>query len=237
VGTVALKPTSARLSVPIKIVADASWDATEQLREVRKQVVERAAEMGAGDGVRTVGFQCTQETQSSIGLNRGPPPEPRYAAMCYVIADIVLPEMDDHEATIAVAQTQLEQLVSLLPKAEPGPRSLSYTTLSSGLSSRQLEAPLVFFVAPLTEEDRKKAFRQAIEAAKQQVGITLNALGVSSSSMSVHQQSTSYVSSRPKHPVEAEVYRHGWEEAVGRYGEAVNYTVRVSVHAQFENPE
>lgn len=236
VGTVALKPTKIRLCVPIKIVADESWEATERLREVRKQVVESAAEMGAGDQVRTVGFQCMQEVQSSIiGITRGAPSKPRYAAKCYVIADILLPEMDDHEATMAVGQTQLEQLVALVPKAEVAQRSISYTTLSSGLNSRQLENPMVFFVAPVTEEDRKKAYRQALEAAKQQVGMALKALGVSSSVLTIHQHGTSYVSSRPKHPVEAEIYRQSSEEAVGRYAEAVNYTVRFSVNARFEN--
>ena len=46
-GTVNLKPTILRLSVPIKTVADTGSEAAENLRTVRRAVVERAAQMGA----------------------------------------------------------------------------------------------------------------------------------------------------------------------------------------------
>ncbi len=71
-GTVTLKPTHLRISVPIRVVEDTSWDATEKLRQVRQEVVDRATEMGALEGsIRTVGFLCGDASSQTAGLIAG----------------------------------------------------------------------------------------------------------------------------------------------------------------------
>lgn len=235
-GTVVLRPTSVRLSIPIKIVDENSWNATEKLRKIRKQVVARAADMGAGDEVRTVGFQCVPEPEQRIRLNQATENTPRYAASCFVIVDLLISKMDDHEATVAVAQSQLEELAMLVPQVPPS-RSLSYSTLTSGLTTQQVSGPAVFYVAPVTLEARRTATRQAIEQAKAQVDASLAALGVEMSTMAIHQQSTSYVTSRPKHPVFFEVFRDAASEAVGSHAEGVRFNVSIAIQARFEMPD
>ena len=234
VGVVMLKPTTLRLSLPIKIYADASWDAAEKLREVRKEIVERASEMGSAENVRVVGYQCQPHVSSSM-VNRAQTIKTRFVARCYVVADVPLPKMDDHEATVAVGQAQLEELASLIPAAETSRRSFTFSpTISSGVSSQQLETPTAFYVAKLSEQDRAEAFRSAMREARSQVDSALKALGATPSSLSVAQQSTSFVSSRPKHPVESEILKNPLEEAVGSYADAVEYRVRLMIYARFK---
>ncbi len=237
-GTVTLKPTLLRLSIPIKIVSEASWDATEQLRTVRREVEERAIEMGAIDGsMRVVGYQCFEEPPPSITITRGETSKPKYAARCYLVADFVIREMQDQEGVIAVCQAQLEELAALIPKEDTRRRSYSFSTLSSGLTTQQLESPLAFFVAPISDGDRSKAFKDAMDQANAQVRLALDAIGIESPTSISLQQHSTYSSSRAKHPVETEIYRTDKQEAVGMYADAVPYTVRIGINAKFDLPE
>ncbi len=163
IGTVSLKPTILRLSIPVKVVSETAWDATESLRNVRRAVVERATEMGAIDGsLQVFGFHCGQDQAMNLSPIRGGDQKPKFAAQCYVVADFPLREGEDHEETVGLSQSQLEQLASLLPAADPGRRSYSVSTLASGLNSQQLESPLALFVAKVSQEDQAKAFKQRL---------------------------------------------------------------------------
>ncbi len=60
------------------------------------------------------------------------------------------------------------------------------------------------------------------------------ALGVEANvPISIH-QSASYSSTRQNHPVESAIYRDDESLAISMYPDAVNYTVRLNVSANFE---
>jgi hypothetical protein len=234
-GTVNLKPTILRLSVPIKVIADTGWDAAENLRTVRRSVVERAEQMGAIEGsLQVFGFHCGPNERSSISSLRGEA-KPTFAAQCFVVADFELREGEDHEETVGLSQEQLRQLASLLPEAESGRRSytISSSSLPSGLTSQHLTAPLALFVAKVGEEDRAKALEIAIESAVKQVRSTFKGLGIEASSISFS-QSPEYSSLRQTHPLESVLIGEESNEVCGVYADQVPYTVRVSVSGQFE---
>ena len=241
-GSVTLKPAFLRISIPIKVVEDTSWDATEKLRQVRQEVVDRATEMSAIEGsIRTVGFQCmdaTNPTSSFVapGLNREAP-DSKVMAKCYLVADFKVRELEDHEAMIAMSQSQLEELMTLIPKEENKRRSYSYSTLSSGLTTQQLDRPLALFCARVSEEDRVKAFKMAVENANRDLKIALGALGVESNvPISIHQSAT-YTSTRHNHPVHSAIYRNDESLAISMYPDAVNYAVSLNVSANFNTAE
>jgi hypothetical protein len=234
-GTVNLKPTILRLSIPIKVIAETGLEASENLRNVRQAVVERAEQMGAIDGsLKVFGFHCGPNQPSSISSLRGEA-KPTFAAECFVVADFALLEGEDHEETIGLSQEQLRQLASLLPEAEGGRRSytISSSSLTGGLSSQQLATPLALFVAKVSDEDRARAFEIAIESAVKQVRSTFKGLGIEASSISFS-QSPEYSSLRQAHPLESVLIRGESDEVSGIYADQVPFTVRVSVSGQFE---
>ena len=242
VGTVTLKPTHFRLSIPLKVLNEVAWDATEQLRQLRHQVEDRAKEMGAIEGsIRTVGFQCGDASNQASGLiaanlNRGTAVA-TYEAKCYLIVDFKIRKLEDYEAMIAMSQAQLEELTALLPKQPAQRRSYSYSTMASGLTTQQLENALALFVAEVSDEDRAKAFQQAFDQADGEVKRTLKAMGVAApTSIGIHQNpfASSYSSSRQPHPAEAAIYRNGESVALSLFPDAVNHTVRVNVNASFQ---
>ncbi len=234
-GTVPLKPTILRLSIPIKVVSDTAWDATENLRTVRRSIVERATEMGPIEGsLQVFGFYCGQEQPSTISSIRGDVSKTKFEARCFVVADFPLREGEDQEETLGLSQAQLEQLASLLPQAEPGRRSYSVSTLASGLTSQQLENPLALFVAKVSAEDQAKAFKQAYESAEAQVQATLDALGIEATSISIS-QSPSYSSIRPMNPLESVLDGNRMDEVTGVYVDSVALTVRLVVIGQFND--
>lgn len=242
VGSITLTPTLMRISVPIKVIEDTSWDATEKLREVRQEVVDRLSEMGADeDSIRSVGFLCADaSTQGSPfpapGATRDAT-NPQMMARCFVVADLTIRELEDNEAMIAMSQSQLEELTRLIPKPKDRRRSYSYTTLSSGLTSAQLDNPLALFVAKVSAEDRAKAFKMALNNARSELKVALEALGIEANpSMAIHQMS-SYSSSTRRHPVESAIYRAGESSAMSIHPDSVNYTVRLNVSAYFEMPQ
>ena len=220
-----------------------SWDATEKLRKVRQEIVDRATEMGAVEGsILTVGFQCADATNLSTsfvapGLNRGDTLESTFMAKCYLVADFELRKLEDYEAMVAMSQSQLEELTSLIPKQASKRRTYSYSTLSSGLTTQQLDQPLALFFAVVSQEDRAKAFKAAVENARRDLKISLDALGVESKvAMSFHQSSL-FTSSRYNHPVESAIYREDESIALSLYPDAVSYDVRLNVTANFDAPE
>jgi uncharacterized protein YggE len=244
VGTVTLKPTHLRLSIPLKVVNEVAWDATEQLRQLRHNVEDRAKEMGALEGsIRTVGFQCGDASNSSSGLiaanlNRGTAVA-TYEAKCYLVVDFKIRKLEDYEAMIAMSQSQVEELTSLLPKQDTKRRSYSYSSMASGLSSQQLENPLALFFAEVSDEDRVKAFEQAFDQADAEVKRTLKAMGVAApTSIGIHQNPfiSAYSSSRQRHPVEAALYRPEESVALSLFPDAVSHTVRVNVNASIQSP-
>jgi hypothetical protein len=230
-----LKPTILRLSVPIKVIADTGSEAAENLRTVRRSVVERAEQMGAIDGsLKVFGFHCGPNQPSSISSLRGEA-KPTFAAQCFVVADFQLRVGEDHEETVGLSQEQLRQLASLLPEVDSGRRSfsISSSSLPSGLSSQQLAAPLALFVAKVSEEDRAKALQIAIESAVKQVRSTFNGLGIKASSFSFS-QSPDYNSLRQANPLESALIQGESDEVCGVYADQVPYTVQVSVSGQFQ---
>lgn len=234
VGEVLLKPDVLRLSIPIKIQAEAAWDATEELRNVRRAIVERVSEMGAiENSLKVFGFQCGEELPSSYISPRGETPKPKYAAQCFVVADFPLREGRDDEETLGLSQAQLAQLTSLLPKAEASRRSYSVSTSVSGFTSQQLENPLAVYVAKVSAEEKAKAFRQAFDSGNAQVRATLEALGVKAANLSVS-HSPNYTSLRAMHPLEASLGGNQVDEAVGLHVDGVPYSVRLMVVAHFE---
>ena len=234
-GTVNLKPTLLRLSVPIKVIAETGWEATENLRTVRQSIVERVEQMGSIDGsLKVFGFHCGPNQSSSISSLRGEV-KPTFAAKCFVVADFVLRDGEDHEETVGRSQEQLRELASLLPKTESGRRSysISSSSLPIGLTSQQLQEPLALFVAKVSDEDRAKAFQIAIDSAIREARSTFKGLGIEPSSMSFS-QSPEYSSLRQAHPLEAALIRGKSDEVSGIFADQVPYTVRVSVSGQFE---
>lgn len=228
VGTVELKPTILRLSVPIKVVSDSAWDATEELRRVRRAVVERATEMGAIEGsLQVFAFHCGEEQTLSFNP-RGETSDPKFAARCYVVADFPLRAGEDHEETMGLSQAQLGQLVSLLPEPESNRRSYSVSTLASGLTSQQLENPLVLFVAKVSPEDKAQAFKQALQSARSEVEATLSAIGLEAANMTIS-HSPNYSSLRQSHPLEPLLDGSNRDEASGIYADQVSYSVRLIV--------
>ena len=219
-----------------QILSESSWDAAEQLRGVRQKIVDRATEMGAIEGsLRTIGYQCYPEAPQSISIVRGGSPESKFAAKCYLVADFQIREAQDNEALIAVCQAQLDELTSLMPKPDANRRVEYYTSLASGLTAQQLESPAVFFVASVSDADRATAFKIALDAAKQE---TADCPGRTRRSGSSHRfrcnSNPSYVSSRPKHPLESEIYRNDNTESVGMYADAVDFSVKLVVNARFQ---
>ena len=241
-GSVKLTPTHIRISIPIKLTEETSWDATQKLRKVREEVVDRAIEMGAVEGsLRSVGFQCVDTTNQSstlvAGLNRGDPLDSKFMATCYVVADFQIRKLEDNEAMIAMSQSQLEELFALIPKQQSKSRSYSYTTLSSGLNTQQMDSPLALFYAAVSKEDQSKAFKTALENARQDLRIALDALSIDAKvAMSIHQSSV-FSSSRYSHPVEAAIFRDDESIALSLYPDAVIHTVRLNVSAYFQSPE
>ena len=234
-GTIPLKPTLLRLSIPIKVVAESAWDATEQLRNVRRSIVERATEMGPVEGsLQVFGFYCGQEQPNTISSIRGDVSGIRFEARCFVVADFPLREGEDHEETIGLSQAQLQQLTSLLPEPESGRRSYSISTLASGLTSQQLENPLALFVAKVSAEDQAKAYQQAYQSAKAQVQATLDALGIEGTGISIS-QSPSYSSVRPMNLLESVLDGNKTDEVTGIYADSVALTVRLMVVGQFND--
>ena len=149
-GTVPLKPTILRLSIPIKVASDTAWDATENLRTVRRSIVERATEMGPIEGsLQVFGFYCGQEQPSTISSIRGDVSKTKFEARCFVVADFPLREGEDQEETLGLSQAQLEQLASLLevvegkPGRHPGPIGDHRPAVAVGKLSRPGHPPFV----------------------------------------------------------------------------------------------
>ena len=243
IGEVKLNPTHIRISIPIKIVEETHWDAIQKLRQVRQEVVDRVTEMNAvEDSIRVVGFQCMDATKSTssfvpAGMAREQP-APQMMAKCYVVADFKMRELEDYEAMIAMSQSSLEELANLIPKITSSRRSYSYSTMSSGLTSQQLDSPLALFYAPITKEDRLKAYQAAFELANNDLESSMVAMGIDdplSQGKGVYRHSV-YSSSRNQHPVDSAIFRDKSSVALSVFPDGIKYSVRLSVSVNFELP-
>lgn len=237
VGTVMLKPTVVRLSIPIKTYSESAWDAADEMRSLRQEIYERAEEMGPIDGtLRTFGYEVGANTSQGVTVVRGNTSEPKYMASCYVVADFPLEAGADIEETGASAVAQLEMLASLLPKPSNTRRSYSVSTGTSGYSSQQLDKPLAIYVAVMSEEERRTAFQKGLAAAKAQAEAMMRTLGVEQTGMTISQSSSYYSSSRRQHPVESVIQNESKNEVAGPYLDGIPYQVRISVNLSYELP-
>ena len=235
IGLITLKPTVLRLSIPIKIDAESAWDAADELRTVRIQVMERAAEMGAIAGtLKNFGYELSPNSSKGLTISRDGSTEPKFYARCYIVADFVLQPGEDHEETIAKSQAQLQDLVTLLPKIENARQSFSVSTGVSGLSSQQLDQPLALFVTVVSDEQRDLAYQRAFNSAQTQANAVLEALDSTPTSMAVQHSHVSYASSRRQQPLESALYRPDMNEVIGTYADAVEYKVRLTLSYQFD---
>lgn len=239
-GLVKINPTHLRVSIPIKVSEDIASDATERLRELREELIDRADSLGAIEGsIKAVGFQCTQTavTSSADPFGRGDGGPGKSTAKCHLVADFALADLDDNEAILAMGSTIVGELASIVPKGSSSRRSYSFSTLPNGITTQQLDAPLGLFWAKVSDQERRKAYKMSINQATQRVDIALDALGVDTTELSrVVSQNGIYssISLRAKHPVADVLFPAGDDYAISPFPDAVAYEVKLTVTASFD---
>lgn len=181
VGEVSLKATHIRVSVPLRIARDSATAAIEELRRQRRVLEERALELGGDpESVRAIAFECIPEEISRVAMlrNREQPRTPRQVACCFLIADFPVPQVDDDEALLAVAQTILRDLLVDQPEENDRVSIDDRRYYSSTLDVRRLDGPIALFAAQPTEEEVGRAYRQALDLARQDLELMAEVAGL-----------------------------------------------------------